>query len=82
MPPNHFIQPARSTDAQNRDMLESTFMELYMFDRFSPIDGLQMFHQDATFMSEPQLRGQGGTSFAEETSWQHDAVATAVSGRA
>ena len=64
MPPNHFIQRVRSTDAQNRDLLESTFMELHMFDRFSRVDGLQLFHLDPTFMPEPRV-GRGSASCAE-----------------
>jgi hypothetical protein len=55
MPADHFTRKlqggrARSTAAINRDLLETHFMDVHMFDRFIPIEGMTMFHLDEQFM--------------------------------
>ena len=56
MPGDYFVRHlVRSTQERNRDLLEASFMELHMFKRFVPIQGLMLFHLDPAFMSMSQL---------------------------
>lgn len=53
MPRNHFVRTlTRSRQDLNREVLQSNFMELHLFERFVGIDGMKLFHMDDGFMSK------------------------------
>jgi hypothetical protein len=63
LPPDHFMKNCmgRSLAETNRDLIQTHFMDLHLFQRFKEISGLQLFHLDPDVMPGtligPRLRG-------------------------